>query len=502
MPTRNEDNKHGTRCAGEVSMVANNGICGVGVAYNAKIAGVRMLDGRITDRLEGEALAMGIETVDIYSASWGPNDDGKTVEGPGRLALLGLIKGIKYGRQGKGSIYVWASGNGGMNKDDCNCDGYTSSLFSFSVASAAEDGTFPWYAESCPSTITTTYSSGARGQRMISTVDTMNRCTTSHSGTSASAPIAAGVIALALEANPSLTWRDVQHLGVWTSNPAPLLRANEGWHMNGVGLIMNSKFGFGLMDAYEFVRQAKTWQNVPPQRSCATYFPGFIKRDIASQVNTVLTFTTDGCAGLQNEINYIEHVQLIADINHNNRGRLEIWLTSPAGTRTRLLKPRINDNSDGGFPSWPFSNLHNWGENPRGQWQLKINDMGQLNSPSSGVINNITLIIYGTKEPPAHYSQIRNYTDIDFNKLEIPSPIPTPTNPPQNPWFSPIPSAVSKRSAEILNEYETNPKFRDLLRRDTNVFNTVLNELMEESQNSIRQRRKTHYFKQKEFISK
>lgn len=38
-PTRNEDNKHGTRCAGEVSMVANNGICGVGVAYNAKIAG-------------------------------------------------------------------------------------------------------------------------------------------------------------------------------------------------------------------------------------------------------------------------------------------------------------------------------------------------------------------------------------------------------------------------------------------------------------------------------
>uniref|UniRef100_A0AC34G6W8 Uncharacterized protein n=1 Tax=Panagrolaimus sp. ES5 TaxID=591445 RepID=A0AC34G6W8_9BILA len=143
MPSPNEDNKHGTRCAGEVAMVANNGICGVGIAWNAKIAGVRMLDGRITDRLEGEALSLALETVDIYSASWGPNDDGKTVEGPGRLALLGLIKGIKYGRNGKGAIYVWASGNGGMNKDDCNCDGYTSSLFSFSVASAAEDGTFP-----------------------------------------------------------------------------------------------------------------------------------------------------------------------------------------------------------------------------------------------------------------------------------------------------------------------------------------------------------------------
>lgn len=55
-----------------------------------------MLDGRITDRLEGEALSMGLDTVDVYSASWGPNDDGKTVEGPGRLATLGLLKGINY----------------------------------------------------------------------------------------------------------------------------------------------------------------------------------------------------------------------------------------------------------------------------------------------------------------------------------------------------------------------------------------------------------------------
>ena len=37
-------------------------------------------------------------------------------------------------------------------------------------------------------------------------------CTSEHTGTSASAPIAAGVCALALEANPSLTWRDLQYL--------------------------------------------------------------------------------------------------------------------------------------------------------------------------------------------------------------------------------------------------------------------------------------------------
>lgn len=34
---------HGTRCAGEVSAAANNNICGVGVAYNSKVAGVCLI---------------------------------------------------------------------------------------------------------------------------------------------------------------------------------------------------------------------------------------------------------------------------------------------------------------------------------------------------------------------------------------------------------------------------------------------------------------------------
>lgn len=54
-----------------------------------------MLDGKITDRVESEALNHGIDHVDVYSASWGPNDDGKTVEGPGRLAQAALQRGIK-----------------------------------------------------------------------------------------------------------------------------------------------------------------------------------------------------------------------------------------------------------------------------------------------------------------------------------------------------------------------------------------------------------------------
>jgi hypothetical protein len=53
-----------------------------------------MLDGTVTDQLEGEAIAFNHEYVDVYSASWGPNDDGKTVEGPGKLAQEAFVKGI------------------------------------------------------------------------------------------------------------------------------------------------------------------------------------------------------------------------------------------------------------------------------------------------------------------------------------------------------------------------------------------------------------------------
>ncbi|XP_015378136.1 PREDICTED: endoprotease bli-4-like, partial [Diuraphis noxia] len=94
MPRDNGDNKHGTRCAGEVAAIAFNQYCGIGVAYNASIGGVRMLDGTVNDAVEARALGLNINHIDIYSASWGPEDDGKTVDGPGPLARRAFIYGV------------------------------------------------------------------------------------------------------------------------------------------------------------------------------------------------------------------------------------------------------------------------------------------------------------------------------------------------------------------------------------------------------------------------
>uniref|UniRef100_A0A915D4A9 Uncharacterized protein n=1 Tax=Ditylenchus dipsaci TaxID=166011 RepID=A0A915D4A9_9BILA len=176
-PQNNGDNKHGTRCAGEVAAVAGNNVCGVGVAFHSKIGGVRMLDGPVSDSVEAASLNLNQHHIDIYSASWGPEDDGKTFDGPGNLAQEAFYRGIKGGRGGKGNIFVWASGNGGSRQDSCSADGYTTSIYTLSISSATYDNHRPWYLEECPSTIASTYSSANINQPAIVTVDVPNGCT-------------------------------------------------------------------------------------------------------------------------------------------------------------------------------------------------------------------------------------------------------------------------------------------------------------------------------------
>ena len=71
------------------------------------------------------------------------------------------------GRGGLGSIFVWASGNGGREHDSCNCDGYTNSIYTLSISSATQFGNVPWYSEACSSTLATTYSSGNQNEKQI-----------------------------------------------------------------------------------------------------------------------------------------------------------------------------------------------------------------------------------------------------------------------------------------------------------------------------------------------
>ncbi|KER26850.1 hypothetical protein T265_05982 [Opisthorchis viverrini] len=417
-------NSHGTRCAGEISAVAGNNICGVGVAPNSKVAGLRMLDQPyMTDMLEAAAMSHATDLVHIYSASWGPTDDGTTVDGPRNQTMRAIVEGVNNGRGGKGSIYVWASGDGGAD-DDCNCDGYAASMWTISINSVTNDGGTAVYDESCASTLASSFSNGKRSLHRdvgVATTDLYGKCTLYHSGTSAAAPEAAGVFALALEAQPELTWRDMQHLTVLTSKRNRLYDPHNlhNWTINGAGLEFNHLFGFGVLDAGAMVRLAKQWKTVPERFHCmAGSFQGRKSLNVLEPIQ--LEITTDACKeDPENQVNYVEHVQAFLTIKATRRGDLTIFITSPMNTTSMLLRRRPKDaDSLRGFTKWPFMTTHTWGENPRGTWRLDV----ILDPRTNDLLGHATLtewilVIHGTRDPP--YSGIPEGTESIAPKLGI-----------------------------------------------------------------------------------
>ncbi|XP_013861969.1 proprotein convertase subtilisin/kexin type 5 [Austrofundulus limnaeus] len=399
-------NLHGTQCAGMVAAAAQNSPCTVGVSFNARIGGIRMLDGDVTDIVEAQSLSFRQQYIDIYLAGWGPEDDGATLEGPGPLAHLALKIGAETGRSGKGSIFVWPSGNGGRAGDHCSCDGYSSSIYTISVSSATHRGIQPDYLEQCSSTLAAAYS-GEETKDMVTPGPEQN-CSRTRSGTSVSTSVAAGIIALTLEANPLLTWRDVQHIIVRTSKSHHLVAPD--WHTNGAGYKVSHLYGFGLLDAEGMVKEAESWKPVPSQHQCV--------EEAASQLSSVIhpssvltsVFEATGCSGkaLQHVV-YVEHVVVGVTITHRHRGDLSITLTSPSGTVSQLLANRPHDNSTEGFQKWEFMTAHCWGEQAAGKWTLKIKDTPSQKQVDAarGMLKRWSLVIYGTAEQPYHMRRQR-----------------------------------------------------------------------------------------------
>lgn len=163
---RLSDDRHGTRCGGEVSAVKND-VCGVGAAWDSNIAGLRILSKMITDADEALAMNYDFHHNDIYSCSWGPPDDGRSMEAPGILIKRAMQNAVQKGRNGLGNIYVFASGNGASSDDNCNFDGYTNSIYSITVGAVDRKGDHPYYSESCSANMVVTYSSGG-GDSIVS----------------------------------------------------------------------------------------------------------------------------------------------------------------------------------------------------------------------------------------------------------------------------------------------------------------------------------------------
>jgi furin len=364
-----------------------------------------MLDGQITDLLEAEAVTYNNQYIDIYSASWGPTDDGKTIEGPHRYCQQALERGVKTGRGGKGSIFVWATGNGGSVGDDCSCDGYVSSIYTLSVGCISDQGLSTYFSEICPSTMAVVFTGGSHhmpGEAdykspkiKVVTTDLNSECTLEFQGTSSAAPLAAGCIALVLEANGNLTWRDVQNIVVETARIPN--SEEDGWTVNGGGHHVNHRFGFGVMDCGRMVEAAQSWMTVQEQHVCRVSQPA-LAIDIYTNKPITSKLSADGCSSRQHSaIDHLEHVQVHIKLEHERRGDLSITLVSPSGTRSKILSQRPLDDSNEGI-DFTFMTVHNWGEDPRGIWTLIVKDSvddGSSSSERRGRLVSWSLTLYG-----------------------------------------------------------------------------------------------------------
>ncbi|KAJ3473670.1 hypothetical protein NLG97_g10189 [Lecanicillium saksenae] len=347
---------HGTRCAGEVGAVKND-VCGVGVAYDAKVAGIRILSKPISDMDEAEAMIYKYQENQIYSCSWGPPDDGRSMEAPGVLIRRAMLKGIQKGRGGLGTIYVFASGNGAASEDNCNFDGYTNSIYSITVGAVDRAGNHPYYSEHCSAQLVVTYSSG-NGDSIHTTDVGTNKCTISHGGTSAAAPLAAGIFALVMEVRPDLTWRDLQYLALETAIKVD--DPNADWQKTAIGKHFSHTFGYGKIDSYAIVQMAKTWDKVKPQ---SWYFSPWIhvKTDIP-QGEEGLTSTFEVTEDMLKEANLarLEHVTVTMNVDHTRRGDLSVDLISPDGVVSHIATTRKMDTHQAGYADWTFMSVAHW----------------------------------------------------------------------------------------------------------------------------------------------
>jgi kexin len=364
------DDRHGTRCAGEVSAVKND-VCGVGVAYDSRIAGVRILSGLISNADEAVAMNYAYQKNQIYSCSWGPPDNGEEMEAPDILIQRAMVTGVQKGRQGLGSIFVFAIGNGASLDDNCNFDGYTNSIYSVSVGGIDRKGIHPYYSEKCSAQLVVTYSSGS-GDAIHTTDVGKDKCYNGHGGTSAAGPLVAGIYALALQANPKLTWRDIQYLTVLS---AVKVDQDSDWQMNkAVNKDFSHQFGYGKADAWALVEMAKTWKVVKPQ---AWFFSPWLhvkhripqgEKGLASHFEVTKQMLQ--AANLER----LEHVTVTMNVEHTRRGDLSVELKSPSGMISHIATHRRNDDKKAGYVDWTFMSVAHWGESGVGKWTVIVKD--------------------------------------------------------------------------------------------------------------------------------
>jgi subtilisin-like proprotein convertase family protein len=392
---------HGTHVAGIIG-AARDGEGIVGVAYDARLVSIYTSAVFSPQYLTEIANAFRYATsVDVLNNSWGFGnllnkstnwaflDDAKDPSfAPAFQALHDLAAN---GRNGLGTVVVQSAGNGFNFGDDTNLHNFQNSRYVITVGATDFLGGSSYFSTTGASILVSAPGGAGNGDfASILSTDRSGAAGENSSdfafddGTSFSSPIVAGVVALMLEVNPRLGFRDIQQILAYTAHQTDIgfggWVANGATDWNGGGLRYNlvaQASGFGQVDALAAVRLATSWTGVPETVANTV--------DVIASKTVNLAIPDNSAAGISSNITIastlvVERVDVTVNITHPFIGDLEVALISPSGTVSYLMyRPSQGSLSAVGSSQhdvhFTFDTVLDWGESAAGKWTLNVRDL-------------------------------------------------------------------------------------------------------------------------------
>ncbi|WP_431822786.1 S8 family serine peptidase [Burkholderia sp. F1] len=383
---------HATMVAG-VMVAAKNGQGGVGVAYDATVGGHYLANSG------ADLTGLGnMVSYDIANNSWGfTNDFALSNLQNGQINTeSALLANAQYaadsGRGGLGTVIVAAGGNAREKGGSAQGSLTGNNRFTIEVGainaqsdlSTLQLGSAPFSNPGASLLVS------APGSNVVSTSHILetDRGSTFGSqysdmqGTSFATPIVSGIVALMLQANPNLGYRDVQEILALSSrkveDKATQWRDNGAHNWNGGGMHASHDYGFGEVDARAAVRLAESWakQSTGANERVYTGKSGMLGQTVAAGATYRSTLAMQ--SGLA-----VQHAEIDFDADIGRLGDLVVKLISPDGTESILLDragkaPGAGDADAGSTRSgafkYTFMSTHDWGERSGGNWTLEVTD--------------------------------------------------------------------------------------------------------------------------------
>ena len=447
---------HGTSVAGLIAMVRNT-VGGIGVAPAAQLKGFNFLESQSTSNnvasLGGSSANPNSNDVFVFNQSYGFSN---TSDFPVNSTVLAqYVSGVTSLRSGKGALYVKSSGNGfsgfgsagcstantaGLTCQNASFDPYNSIPYQVVVGATNASGIKSSYSTAGsaiwvsapggefgnnasvnpgsgsdqykPAMVTTDQSNCTIGYSRTSSnrsafnnggsPNTACNYANTFNGTSSAAPVTSGVIALILEANSLLTWRDVKHILASTSVKIDDSRAavsvtlsngsyvaEPAWTTNAAGFDFHNWYGFGMINAAAAVNMAtNSYSLLDDFDDTGAISSGTISLAIPENSVTGVssTITVSGTPSLA------EVVQITVSATHTASGDLAIELTSPSGTKSVLKNGRDGFGSSNNLSNMVLLSNAFYGETLAGNWTIKIVD---TDNSDTGTLTNWTIKVYG-----------------------------------------------------------------------------------------------------------